>query len=435
MDEIGRVPPQNIEAEQSVLGAILIDCEAFKTAYKIISSVDFYRPAHGKIFQSMLSLKTVNEPIDLITISAELRKRNDLDAVGGEPYLSALASQIPTAANIKYHAKIVKEASVKRQVIKSCFALTDRIYQDDDINLGLSKHRAELLSIAGAADAALVSMADIAVTVQNYVEHRSLHRDGIHGIPSGFIDLDNITDGFQKGDFIILGGRPGMGKSAYAMNIIENCGVSAGVVSLEMSGMQLGIRTLASLSGININSLRKGFIHHNEWSSITTATAQMANMPVFFSFSARRAQDIEKRIIELVEDKGAQIIVVDYLQLIRSEGSKQREREIADISVMLKGLAVDFQVPIIALAQLNREVERRENKRPILADLRESGSLEQDADIVIFLYRDEYYNKDSTYKGIAEVIIAKGRNVGMDVVKLGFIPDKMQFQNLYKEGY
>lgn len=430
MDElIGRIPPQNLEAEQSVLGAIMIDNTAFKKALKIISPSDFYKPVHSEIFDGMTHLHQKNEPIDLISINDYLKKENSLDAIGGSQYLSHLASSVPTSANINYHAKIIKEESIKRQVLRACFELTDKIYAGDDINSELSKHRAALLGILNTQGSALISMSEIAVKVQDFIEARSLRHDEIHGIPSGFRDLDNITDGFQKGDLIFVGGRPGMGKSCLSMNIIENCGVSAGVVSLEMSAMQIGIRTLSSLCGININSLRKGFIQKHEWRDISGGTSKMAHMPVYFSFSARRAMDIEKQIIAMVEDKGAEMIVVDYLQLIRGDSNKNREREIAEMSAMLKGMAIDLQIPIIALVQLNRDVERRENKRPILADIRESGSVEQDGDIVIFLYRDEYYNKDTKEKGIAEVIIAKGRNVGTDVIKLNFVADRMRFQN------
>lgn len=431
---IGHIPPQNIEAEQSVLGAIMIDGDAFKKALKVLSADDFYKKAHSMIFTAAINLYQKKEPIDLITISNFLNANNELDVIGGSPYLSALASQIPTSANISYHAKIVKEASQKRQVIKACYALAENIYQDNDINEELSKHRAELNNILTASSQSLVSMSQIAVKVQDYIEARSHQKDKIHGIPSGFTEIDNLTDGFQKGDMIIIGGRPSMGKSAFAMNIIENCAVPAGVVSLEMTDTQIGIRTLASLCDININSLRKGFIHREEWSDIAIATARMANMPVYFSFTARRSADIEKRIIELVEDKKAEIIVIDYLQLIRGNNNRQREREIADISIMLKGMAVDYQIPIIALAQLNRDVERRENKRPCMADLRESGSLEQDADVVIFLYRDEYYNKNTVDNGIAEIIMAKGRNIGTDVIKLNFFADRMKFRNYHKGG-
>ncbi len=431
-NEIGKIPPQNIEAEQSVLGAIMIDGKAFTKSLKILSTDDFYKKTHSIIFHAMQALHQKKEPIDLITLNNYLAAANELNTIGGSHYLSCLASQIPTSINIDYHAKIVKEAAQKRQVIKACYCLAENIYQENDINEELSRHRAELNNILTASSQSLVSMSQIAVKTQNFIEMRSKHTGKIHGITSGFSEIDSITDGFQRGDLIIIGGRPSMGKTALAMNIIENCGVPAGVISLEMTDTQIGIRTLASLSGININSLRKGFIRREEWSDIAIATSRMANMRVYFSFTARRAADIEKRIIELVEDRKVEIIVIDYLQLIRGNSTRQREREIADISIMLKGMAVDYQIPIIALAQLNRDVERRENKRPIMADLRESGSLEQDADIIAFLYRDEYYNKNSEDKGIAEIIIAKGRNIGTDVIKLNFFADRMRFDNYYK---
>ncbi len=433
MDElIGRIPPQDLEAEQSILGAIIVDNQTFKKACKIISSTDFYKQVHGKIFEGMVYLDQQKEPIDLISLNNYFKQNNELEIVGGNSYLFHLASSVPTTANISYHAKLVKEASQKRQVLNACSELTDSIYEGYDVNEELLKHRAKLLTVLNPSGSSLVSMANIALKAQEYIEARSLKKDAIHGIPSGFIDLDNITDGFQKGDLIIIGGRPSMGKSCFAINIIENCNVAAGVISLEMTGIQIGIRTVASLSGININSLRKGFIQKHEWDDISSATSKMSNMLTYFSFSARKAADIEKQIIELVEDKGAEIIIVDYLQLIKGDNSKQREREIAAISVMLKGLAVDFNIPIIALAQLNREVEYRENKRPNLSDLRESGAIEQDADIVMFLYRDEYYHKDTIDKGLTEIIIAKGRNIGTDVIKLQFTGDRMSFRNYYK---
>lgn len=434
VNEAGKILPSNIEAEQSVLGAIMIDDSAFAKSLKILSHDDFYKKAHSIIFLAMQTLHQKKEPIDLVTLSAFLTAIDELQIIGGSPYLCALASQIPTSANISYHAKIVKEASQKRQVIKACFALAENIYQDNNINAEISRHRAELNNILTSSSQSLISMSQIASKVQNFIETRSKHTDNLYGITSGFADIDNLTDGFQRGDLIIIGGRPSMGKSCFAMNIIENCNVPAGVISLEMTDTQMGIRTLASLCGVNINSLRKGFIRREEWNDIAEATSRMANMPVHFSFTARRTADIERRIIELIEDKKVEIIVIDYLQLVRGDSTRQREREIADISIMLKGMAVDCQIPIIALAQLNRDVERRENKRPIMADLRESGSLEQDADIIAFLYRDEYYNKNSEDKGVAEIIIAKGRNIGTDVIKLNFFADRMKFENLYRGG-
>lgn len=425
------LPPQNNDAEQSVLGSVIIDGESIKQAVQILSPDDFYREAHRLIFVEMLGLYRKKIPVDIVTLAEALIISKTLEKVGGATYISSLASMVPTSANIKYHANIIKQKSQKRQMINICRNTIDELYQEDEIADILSRHRQKVITAMTDTGSNITSIVDIAQEVVTFVEHRHSKKHEISGISSGLVAVDEITDGFQKGDLIVVGGRPGMGKSLFAMSILQNSCVPCGVVSLEMSSHQIGIRTLASLSGVELWQLRKGIIKKEQWPSIIRAGSRMSTLPIYFSFSARRHNEIERAITEMIDRHNIEAVMVDYLQLIRFDNKKQnREREIADISGMLKGIAVDYNIPVLAISQLNRELERREDKRPILADLRESGAIEQDADMVIFLYRDDYYNPNSEQKGIAEVIIAKGRNTGTGRVKVAFNGDKMQFNNL-----
>lgn len=430
-----KLPPQNLEAEQSVLGAIIFDGDSFRHALQVLNPSDFYKKSHEIIFATAQEIYEQKMPIDIITMSNALKAKNALETVGGLSYLSHLANLVPTSANIQYHAQIVKEKAQKRQLLATCMKTMDALYEDNEFNDILSQHRLQVSSITSNIGSGIVSMRDIAKSTISFVERRYENRHDISGIRSGLSDLDEITDGFQNGDLIIIGARPGIGKSAFAMSILQQSEIPSGVVSLEMSDHQIGIRTLTSLAGIEMWRLRKGHIMHGQWDNIVKASGQMAELPIWFSFSARKASAIEKVILEMIDRHGVKTIMVDYLQLVRSDSGKQnREREIAEVSNMLKAIAVDYKIPVFAIAQLNRELERREDKRPILADLRDSGSIEQDADMVLFLYRDEYYNPNSPQKGIMEVIVAKGRNTGTGKVKVVFDGDRMQFKDMVVEG-
>ena len=423
------IPPQNIEAEQSVIGAILVDGDSFKKAHWHVKVEDFYKDAHRKIFSAIETVVKNNDPIDLISVSEILKQKGETDSIGGDRYLSGLASQIPTAANIEFHAKIVAEKSSLRKLAKIC-----REIVADVNNLELDELLARLkngtVEIAKGRGGAIVEMKTITKEIFEFLERRVDNRHSISGISTGSAELDELTDGLQNGDVIIIAGRPGSGKSARAMQILQGNAlknIPGGFISLEMGKHQLGIRTISAISEVELRKLRKGFISNDAWHSLTSAAAKMVEMPLYFSFDARKTEDIEKVATQMIETKGVKIIAVDYLQLISSVEHKKREQEVAEISRLMKTIAQRHNIPVIAIAQLNRAVEH-ENRRPRLSDLRESGAIEQDADVIIFLHRD------SKNKNIIEVIIGKGRNIDTGFCRQHFDGDRMTFHDLAQGG-
>ncbi len=442
-----KVPPQNIDAEQSVLGSILIENDSFPKALEIIASrEDFYKEAHRKIFDAMIGLYDKNEPIDLITITDELRKRNDIDAVGGEAYLSTLASQVPTAANIKYHAKIIREKALMRALLKSASEISGNVYEDtQDADELIDQAERIIFDISDKRiKASFSSLKDLIkesfVTIERLYDKKS----AITGIASGFGDLDELTSGFQRGDLVVVGGRPSMGKTAFSLDLARHVGVElkepVAIFSVEMSKEQLAMRMLCSEAMVDSKRVRQGHINKkDEWVKLTNAAGRLADAPIFIDDSSAisvlemraKARRLKK------EHKGLSLVIVDYLQLMRGKDGrdKSREQEISEISRSLKALAKEIEVPVIALSQLNRGVEQRQTKRPTLADLRESGAIEQDADVIIFLYRDEAYNKETTDKGKAEIIVAKQRNGPTKTVLLTFIPQYTRFENFSDRSY
>ncbi|MDI6744341.1 MAG: replicative DNA helicase [Thermodesulfovibrionales bacterium] len=439
------LPPQNIEAEQSVLGAIMIENDAFPKIIEIITREDFYREAHRKIFDAMIELFEKNEPIDLITISEELRKRNDLDAVGGEPYLSALASQVPTAANIKYHSKIIREKSLMRSLIKSASEIAGKVYEDNmDADELVDNAERIIFNISDKRiKASFVTLKDLIKGSFETIEYLYDKKSAITGIASGFTQVDELTSGFQRGDLIVIGGRPSMGKTAFSLDIARYVGVElkepVAIFSLEMSKEQLALRMLCSEARVDSNSVRKGFIRKDDWSKLTNAAGKLTEAPIFIDDSSNiNVLEMRAKARRLkLEHKGLSLIVVDYLQLMRGRGGfdKNREQEISEISRSLKALSKELGVPVIALSQLNRGVEQRNDKRPNLSDLRESGAIEQDADVIIFLYRDEFYNKDSNDRGKAEINVAKQRNGPTRTINLAFFPHYTRFENYSDREY
>jgi len=443
---IDKLPPQNIEAEQSVLGSIMIENDAFPKVIEIIAREDFYKESHRKIFDAMIELFEKNEPIDLITIAEELRKRNEIDAVGGEAYLSALASQVPTAANIRYHSKIIREKSLLRSLIKSASEIAGKVYEDNlDADELVDQAERIIFNISDKRiKASFISLKDLIKGSFETIEHLYDKKSAITGIASGFNDLDVLTSGFQRGDLIVIGGRPSMGKTAFSLNIARHVGVElkepVAIFSLEMSKEQLAMRMLCSEAMVDSNSVRRGFIRKEDWGKLTNAAGRLTESPVFIDDSSNiTVLEMRAKARRLkMEHKGLSLIVVDYLQLMRSRGGfdKSREQEISEISRSLKALAKEIEVPVIALSQLNRGVETRSgNKRPTLADLRESGAIEQDADVILFLYRDEFYNKDTLEKGKAEVNIAKQRNGPTDTISLTFFPNYTRFTDYTDRSY
>ena len=443
--EINRLPPQNIEAEQSVLGAIILDNEALPKAIEALSPDDFYKEAHRRLYKSIIALFERNEPIDIVTLTDYLRKSDEIEAVGGISYLSYLANSIPTSANIRYHAKIVSEKSMLRALIRTATQITSEIYENSrDVDEVIDYAQKMIFDITDKRTKISFSpLKDVIKDTFKMIEHLYDKKEAITGVPSGFKDIDELTSGFQSGDLIIVGGRPGMGKTAFALNVAgyvaANMRETVAVFSLEMPKEQLALRMICAESGVNSSSVRKGFIGKQDWIKLTNAAGRLADAPIFIDDSSMlTVLEIRAKARRLKMEYGMlSLIVVDYLQLMRSMGKfERREQEISDISRSLKALAKELKVPVIALSQLNRAVEQRGEKRPTLADLRESGALEQDADVIIFLYRDEFYNKNNpSNKGKAELIVAKQRNGPTGIVNLTYLADSTKFVDFTDLSY
>lgn len=435
-----RLPPQNLEAEVSVLGGILIENEALHQVLEILSASDFYREAHRKIFSAMLQLYERNEPVDLITLSEILKKKDELEAVGGLEYLNQLVSSVPTAANISYYANIVKEKSLLRKIIHRATEIINEGYGNSrDINEFLD--RAERLIFEISEDRVRPSffpLKDILKTSFKTIEKLYEKRQLITGVPTGFTKLDELTSGLQPSDLIIVAGRPSMGKTTFALNITQHAAIEAGITSaifsLEMAKEQLALRMLCSEAKVDAHRLRGGFLSESDWPKLTRAAGILSEAPIFIDDTpAISVLEMRAKARRLKAEHNLGLIVVDYLQLMRGRAdSETREQEISDISRSLKALAKELNIPVVALSQLNRRVEDRGDKRPQLADLRESGAIEQDADVIIFLYRDEVYNRsdDNPHKGKAEIIIGKQRNGPTDKFELAFIDKYTCFENL-----
>lgn len=434
---IDRLPPQSLEAEQAVLGAIILEGESITKAIEILSPEDFYREAHKKIYNSMLELFDKNEPIDLITITEHLKDKGELEDVGGLSYLSNLATVVPTSANIRYHAKLVREKALLRSLLRACTEIVTKVYEEpEDAEEMLDYAEKLIFEISERRTTTnFFHMKDVVKHTFKIIESMYEKKALITGIPSGFKDLDELTSGFQPGDLIIIGGRPGMGKTAFSLNIAQHVGVELGepvaFFSLEMSKEQIAMRLLSSLAMVNASALRKGFISKRDWERLTDSAVRLSESPIYIDDSSQLSVlEIRAKARRLKMEKGRlSLIIIDYLQLMKSRSSyDRREQEISEISRSLKAMAKELKVPVIALSQLNRSVEKTTDRRPTLANLRESGAIEQDADVIIFLYRDEVYNKKNpANKGKAEVIVAKQRNGPTDTVYLTFLSDYTRF--------
>ncbi|MCX7817436.1 MAG: replicative DNA helicase [Syntrophales bacterium] len=435
-----RVPPQNIEAEQSVLGSILLDNKALYTVQEILTAKDFYRESHRKIFTAIQDLTERNEPVDLITLSNLLKDRNELDAVGGISYLSTLVDAVPSAANVDHYAKIVKEKAILRKLIDTATEILEKTYNaDGDIEEVLDEAEHAIFEISEhKVRSSFTSLREIIKHSFITIENLSKRRELVTGIPTGFEKIDELTAGLQKSDLIIIAGRPSMGKTAFALNIAQYVAIEKGIpvaiFSLEMAKEQIAMRLLASTAKVDSHRLRKGFLGETDWPKLATAAGLLADAPIFIDDTpAITVLEMKAKARRLKAEQGLGLIILDYLQLMRSTGYKEsREQEISEISRSLKALAKELNVPVIALSQLNRKVEDRTNRRPQMADLRESGAIEQDADVIAFIYRDEVYNRseDNPEKGIAEVIIAKQRNGPTGTIKLAFLEKFTSFENL-----
>ena len=432
-----RVPPQNIEAEQAVLGAMLIDKEAIAKATEVLSADDFYREAHRVIFSAMLELYNKNEAVDMVTVTEILKRDNKLEDIGGIAYITSLANVVLTAANVKYHAEIVAEKSVLRQLVRVSTEIAAMGYEaNDDVGTLLDTAESRILEISNRKKKNdFTAINDILMDSVQSIESLLQNKGGLTGLPAGFADLDKLTSGLHPSDFIILAARPSMGKTALALNIVQNVALRAHKViggeprsvaffSLEMSKEQLVNRMLCAEAGIDSQRLRVGEMHDEDWTHLWDACDTMSRAKIYIDDTAGiTAMDMRSRARRLKAEHGLDLIVVDYLQLMQGSGKRNnsgdRQQEVSEISRSLKALARELDVPVLALSQLSRSVESRQVKRPMLSDLRESGSLEQDADIVAFLYREDYYNPDTENKH-TELIIAKHRNGPVDTVNLFF---------------
>jgi replicative DNA helicase len=442
-----KVPPQNLEAEQSVVGGVLLENEAISKVLEILLPEDFYRESHGTIFNSMIELFEKNQPIDLITLTNHLKSKGQLDSVGGSAYLSSLADSIPTAANIVFYARIVKEKAVLRKLITTATEIATRGYDDaDDVWDLVDEAEKNIFQISESQiKPSFFKMKSILKESFKTIEKLYESKEIVTGVPSGFTEIDKLTSGFQSSDLIIIAGRPSMGKTAFCLNIAQHVAVEKKIpvafFSLEMSKEQLVMRMLCSEAQVDAHKVRGGFLGETDWPKLTRAAGTLSEAPIFIDDTAALSVlEMRAKARRIMAEHKLGLIIVDYLQLMRGRGlstrgraaTESREQEISEISRSLKALAKELSIPVIALSQLNRRVEERQNKRPQLADLRESGAIEQDADLIGFIYRDEIYNRseDNPNKGIAEVIIGKQRNGPVGEVKLAFIDKFASFENL-----
>ncbi len=433
----GRIPPQDTDAERSVLGAMMLDRTALLEAIELLNPDDFYRPANGIIFDGIQTLFGRNEPVDEITVAAELRKMGKIDLVGGAAGLTALTESVPTAANAKHYARIVKNRALTRRLITAASTIAGSGFEAGaDIDVLLDEAESKIFEITRAREhKSFTVLKDAVKDAFKKIEKLYEKKEAVTGITSGYADLDKLTSGFQPSDLIIVAGRPSMGKTAFALNCALNGAlkhqIPVAVFSLEMSKEQLVMRLLCQEARIDAHRLRAGFLKDSDWPKLARAAGSLADTPLYIDDSgALSILEMRAKARRLQSEKGLGLVVVDYLQLMHSKaGSEGREREISDISRGLKALAKELSIPVIALSQLNRSLEQRTDKRPMLSDLRESGAIEQDADVIMFVYRDEYYNAESDQKGLAEIIIGKQRNGPTDTVTLRFFKEYTRFEN------
>ncbi|MEK5078685.1 replicative DNA helicase [Solibacillus sp. FSL W7-1436] len=434
-----RVPPHNSEAEQSVIGAVFLEPQALITASEIVVADDFYHIAHQKIFQTMLNLSDQGKAIDLVTVTEELSAKKELEDIGGLSYITELASAVPTAANIAHYAKIVEEKAILRRLIRVASKIADDGYtREDEVEVLLAEAEKKMLEVSNRKNAGdFKHVKDVLVQTFDNIEQLQSRDGDVTGIPTGFRDLDKMTAGFQRNDLIIVAARPSVGKTAFALNVAQSVAVKArenvAIFSLEMGADQLVMRMLCAEGNIDAQRLRTGALETEDWSKLTMAMGSLSNSGIYIDDSPGvRMTDIRAKCRRLAKESGLGMILIDYLQLILGSGKpgENRQQEVSEISRSLKGLARELKVPVIALSQLSRGVEQRQDKRPMMSDLRESGSIEQDADIVAFLYRDDYYDKESESKDIIEIIIAKQRNGPTGTVSLAFRKEYNKFLNL-----
>lgn len=439
--ELLRVPPQNLEAEQAVLGALMLDPESGSSVFEILQPEDFYRDNHRLIFSAIQALFEKGDPIDLVSVAETLRQQGRLEQVGGITTISEIARSVPSAVNVDYYAKLVTEKALLRQLIRASNSILERGYEPGEEARNLLEEAEKLileLSRRRVKDGFSI-IRDVLLETFEKIEYLYSHKGNLTGVPTFFTELDRMTSGWQPSDLVIIAARPSMGKTAIVLNMAQNAAVRANVpvaiFSLEMSKEQLVQRMLCGEAMVDQQRVRTGDLLDADWPKLTRAVGPLSDAPIFIDDTVGISlAELRSKARRLKMEHNLGMIVIDYLQLL-SVGKKteSRQQEVAQISRTLKGLARELKVPVIALSQLNRGVEQRQDKRPIMSDLLESGAIEADADVISFIYRDEYYHSESEKKGIAELIIAKHRNGPVGTVELGFLKEFTKFVNLDRQ--
>lgn len=434
---IGRIPPHSMEAEQSVLGILLLKSENMNTAVELIRAEDFYNPSHVKIYSAMLNLYNKNAPIDLLTITEELRRIGDLEEVGGVSYIATLSEQVVVTLNIEYYLQIVKDKSTLRKIIEAGTSSVDLAFEDsEEVSTVVEYTEKSIFDITQDVHTqGLTSIKEVLLESFSEMEKRANNPSSLTGITTGFIDLDRKLSGLQKSDLVLLAARPSMGKTALMVNLAVNAALKEGaqvaIFSLEMSKDQLTRRMMSSMAHVDLQKVISANLEADEWSKVLEGVNVLDQLNIHIDDTAGISPlELKAKARRLKAQQDLDLIVIDYLQLMELKGkTENRTQEISAISRALKGIAKELEVPVVALSQLSRATELRGDKRPILSDLRESGAIEQDADVVLFLYRDEYYNEDTDKRNVGEVIIAKHRNGPTGVVELTFLPQFTKFVN------
>lgn len=439
--EMMKTPPHDMRAEQSVLGAMILDKEAILDIIEIIKAEDFYREAHKIVFDSIMTLYERSEPVDMVTLGDELNNRESLDDIGGIEYLNDLTTAGIITSNAKYYAKIIEEKSMLRRLINASSEILEKGYSTEKAEAVLELAEKSIFDISQKKNRdGFSSIKEILIETYEEIEKAYESDEAITGLSTGFRDLDFKTSGLQRSDLILVAARPSMGKTAFSLNLCQNVatqndGASVAVFSLEMAKAQLVQRMLATQAGVGLGKIRNGDLTPDDWTKLASASAPLSKAQVFIDDTPGiTVMEMRAKCRRLKMEQGLDLIMIDYLQLMSGGGKQEsRQQEISEISRGLKGLAREMDCPVIALSQLSRAPELRADHRPILSDLRESGAIEQDADIVMFLYRDEYYFNDSEKKGIGEIIIAKQRNGETGTVELAWLGDLVKFVNLERE--
>lgn len=439
---IDRLPPHNLEAEQSMLGSLLIDRDAIIRVASSLKADDFYSSANGAIFQAIVDLYNKREPTDLVTLTDELNRRDRLNQIGGVAYLSSLLNVVPTSVHVEFYGKIVERTATLRRLISAGTSIVGIGYNEDgDVEDALDQAERTLFDVSQRRTTRdFVAISDVLDRFFDQIDYLQQNRGEVVGVGTGYTDLDKLTGGLQRSDLIIVAARPSVGKSSFALGIAHGAalkhGKTIGIFSLEMSAEQLVQRLLSMETGVDAHRLRLGQIDDNDWDRISRAFGRLGEAKIFMDDSSGVSiMDLRSKARRLQAEHGLDLLIIDYLQLMSGRRTENRVQEISEISRGLKGIARELNIPVVALSQLSRAVETRADHHPMLSDLRESGSIEQDADIVMFIYRDEIYNPDTERKGIAEIIIAKHRNGPVDTINLRFFDRTARFSDLelYRE--